>query len=474
MRALVLLHRWLGVVFSLFFAMWFATGIVMHFVPFPALTEAHRFAGLAPIDFARVAESPAAAVAASGIAGVTRVRLLQRSGAPIYIVSGPSALKALRATDLDDGAVRSDRLALAIAKDYAQRRQLNDADAAVAARVAYDQWTVAGDFDPHRPLYRVALHDSAGTELYVSLATGEVVLETTRRQRVWNYVGSVAHWIYPTALRRHAAVWTAIVWALSLAALIGAGAGALVGLLRIGGEDSRLLSPYRGWQAWHHLSGLACMIFVLTFMFSGWLSMDSGLLFSTGKQSGREAHIVSGTPDWRALSANQLAQLGQASEVEWFAFDGSIYRRERTGLSTQQLTLAVPPQPAASDQHYLTLAELDALAPRLATGCGAARVIGRDDNYAIASNVPDAPVFRVPCGTVWFDIDGASGALLQRLDPSRRLYRWLYDGLHTLDFPALNGHARLRTALIVTLCGCGFLFSLSGIVLALRRIRLTL
>ena len=39
-RALILLHRWLGVTFCLFFAMWFATGIVMHFMPFPALTEA--------------------------------------------------------------------------------------------------------------------------------------------------------------------------------------------------------------------------------------------------------------------------------------------------------------------------------------------------------------------------------------------------------------------------------------------------
>ena len=35
MRALILLHRWLGVAFCLLFAMWFATGIVMHFVPFP-------------------------------------------------------------------------------------------------------------------------------------------------------------------------------------------------------------------------------------------------------------------------------------------------------------------------------------------------------------------------------------------------------------------------------------------------------
>ena len=47
MRALVLIHRWLGVAFCLLFAMWFASGMVMHFVPFPSLEENERVAGLA-------------------------------------------------------------------------------------------------------------------------------------------------------------------------------------------------------------------------------------------------------------------------------------------------------------------------------------------------------------------------------------------------------------------------------------------
>ena len=56
---------------------------------------------------------------------------------------------------------------------------------------------------------------------------------TTRYERVWNYVGSVAHWIYPTALRRHQAVWSLLSGWLSLLALIGATAGAAIGALRI-------------------------------------------------------------------------------------------------------------------------------------------------------------------------------------------------------------------------------------------------
>ena len=39
MRLLAILHRWWGVTFCLLFAMWFVSGIVMHFVPFPARSE---------------------------------------------------------------------------------------------------------------------------------------------------------------------------------------------------------------------------------------------------------------------------------------------------------------------------------------------------------------------------------------------------------------------------------------------------
>jgi glutamate/tyrosine decarboxylase-like PLP-dependent enzyme len=86
--------------------------------------------------------------------------------------------------------------------------------------------------------------------------------------------------------------------------------------------------------------------------------------------------------------------------------------------------------------------------------------------------MPNAPVYRSVCGNVWFHVDAASGAILERLDPSRRAYRWLYSGLHTMDFPMLSAHPTLRAALIVILCGCGFVFSLTGVVIGWRRLRL--
>ena len=85
--------------------------------------------------------------------------------------------------------------------------------------------------------------------------------------------------------------------------------------------------------------------------------------------------------------------------------------------------------------------------------------------------MPDAPVYRSVCSQVWFHLDGANGAMLEKLDPSRRAYRWAYSALHTLDFPALSGRPLLRTVLIVTLCGFGLVFSLTTIVIGWRRLR---
>src|SRR3954465_3397239 len=125
MRPLVLLHRWLGIPLAALFAMWFASGIVMHVVPYPALTEAERLGGLAPPDLSGVAHGPAEAVAASGIGPGARVRLVQRAAGPVFLVSAASRLVALHASDLGDAAVRSAESALAIAVDHARRRGLD-------------------------------------------------------------------------------------------------------------------------------------------------------------------------------------------------------------------------------------------------------------------------------------------------------------------------------------------------------------
>jgi hypothetical protein len=453
--------------------MWFASGIVMHFVPFPSLTEAERFAGLAAVEHTQPIIAVADAVAASGITDATRVRLIRRSDGPVYVVSSPSRVRAFHASDGADASVEVPDAALAIARDYARQRGLDAANATLVARADYDQWSVPNGLDRHRPLFRVALGDAAGTDIYVSSRTGEVVLDTIRSERGWNWAGSVLHWIYPTVLRSNWALWDQVVSTLSLVALIAALLGAVLGIVRIRIRGSRILSPYRGWHALHHIIGLVSTVFVLTWIFSGWLSMDHGRLFSRGQLTPTEASVTNAMPDWRAAaSLDQQPLSPSVREVEWFAFNGSVFRRDRTGLNSQTLAKAGEP---ARDWTTAFLDEQDVLSltTRLAPGCGAASVVADSDDYPAQSIVPGAPVYRSRCGDLWFDIDGADGSVLQRLDASRRAYRWFYSALHTLDFPVLMAHPRLRDVLIVGLCALGLVFSVTGIVIGWRRLRAT-
>ena len=471
MRALIVLHRWLGVAFCLLFAMWFASGIVMHFVPYPAFTAADRLAGRAPLDLAAVGAGPAAALVAAHLDGVTRVRLLQWPDGPVYLVANGARSVALRAADLSQARIVSAEGALTVAKDYAARRHWDASAAAIAAIADADQWTLPGEYDHARPFYRIALGDAAGTELYVSAPTGEIALVTTRRQRAWNYAGSGAHWLYLTALRRHPAAWSRLVWWLSLLALVGASAGAVVGTLRLGGGGSGLASPYTGFKAAHHRLGVACMVFVLTWIFSGFLSMDDGLLFSTGRPSAAEAAAIAGAPDWSAVPGDEARHLDpQTVEAEWFAFGGRIWRRERDASDAQRLMLAGAAEAAMPPRAFISADTIDAVAPRLAQDCAPAVAVAKGDSYASLPSVAGAPVYRVVCGDDWYDIDASNGSLLEKLDSSRRAYRWLFGGLHKLDFPALAARPALRSTAVVGLCLLGFVFSLTGVVIAWRRI----
>jgi len=472
MRTLIFVHRWLGIPFCLFFALWFATGIVMHFVPFPERSEAERMAGLAAIDLSGVAHGPAEAILAGKLDGVRRVRLQQRSDGPVYLVSAVSGTAALRAADLSSAEVKTEPLSFKLAINHARLRGLDTENAAVGELADYDQWTVPNGFDRHRPLYRIALNDKAGTELYVSSKTGEVVLDTTRNERAWNYVGSVVHWIYPTILRQNWMAWNVTVWWISLLAILAALSGAIVGPLRFKIVRNRLVSRYRRWHAWHHWIGLICAIFVMTWIVSGWLSMDHGRLFPEGGLGESEADRIAGEPAWNELTSTVLASLPPVTrEVEWFAFGGRIYQRERTGINAQKLSVAasannVPPH------AFLEAGEVNAVFSRAVEGCTHTTIVKPDDDYPVASDVTDAPVYRSICGDVWYHLDGASGANLEKLDARRRTYRWLYRALHTLDFPVLVARPGLRTVVIVGLCAFGVAFSITGIVIGWRRLRI--
>jgi uncharacterized iron-regulated membrane protein len=68
-------------------------------------------------------------------------------------------------------------------------------------------------------------------------------------------------------------------------------------------------------------------------------------------------------------------------------------------------------------------------------------------------------------------LDPNTGALLQRADATSRWRRWLFSGLHRLDFAEWMRARPFRDVLMwLTLLG-GLALSLTGVYLSLRRVR---
>ena len=102
------------------------------------------------------------------------------------------------------------------------------------------------------------------------------------------------------------------------------------------------------------------------------------------------------------------------------------------------------------------------------------RAVPSDDAYQVLSNPLPSTARRIILGDrgrTWIQIDSATGGILSVTDSRSRAQRWWVSGLHDLDFPLLDRAGPLRQILVVLASAVGFAFGLTGIVLAVKRLR---
>jgi uncharacterized iron-regulated membrane protein len=466
LAGLVWAHRWSGVIACLLFAVWFATGAVMVFKPFPSLSAGVRAARSEMIDLTKVTVTPGEALAAAD--GATGLRLISRAGRPVYVVAMPDGPPQVIAADGGVGAAKitADE-ALLIAEAFEGR----------AARIAFgpvvdDQWTVHQAMDPLRPFYRVRFDD--GEDLYISARTGEAAQRTGRAERAWNYGGAVLHWIYMTPLRRHWAAWDQTVWWISLGCVFVAAAGVALGVIRSTQSLRRrgLWSPFRGWMQWHHLLGFCGGVLAFTWIVSGWLSMDHGRLFSTSdvpQQTVTQAAGLGIAPAATAFSVTDLDGLAGSSRIEFGAVAGQPLA---SGFGVQQAVLLQGPGGLVQADRIPGSVIAKAVQAAWPDTRATIAPSPADDFYRVAEELSDDAVLAVreDGSGLRLYIDPQRGALLAQVDRSRAAYAWWYYALHTFKLPAVTGTPGLWTVAISLPLLLGFGFSVTGVVIGWRRL----
>ncbi len=475
-------HRWLGIGGCLLFVMWFVSGVVMMYVGYPNLTDAERLAGLGPLRFSQATVSPKAALDAlppAARAQPPRRMVLEMQGGtdpqPVWrIVDAHGGRHTVSARDGRVPGPVDAAQAEAIARAFSGRP-----GARWAETLERDQWTVPQGLNPLRPLHRIELGDAAGTELYVSSRNGEVVRDTNRSERFWNWLGSVPHWIYFTPLRADPPLWHDVVVWLSAACIASAVTGIVIGILRVRLRRrfrSGSVTPYAGWMAWHHIAGLIGGFFVLTWIISGWLSMNPNGWFQRGPGDAAAMARYSGAGTspfpWPPASLPHGEGAAAPREAMLLWFDGRPLLQLRDAQARAWTVDAASGAPAS-----IAMDDIVRAASALRPGARVTEAVlqtREDFHWYVHHRERIVPVWRLQ-----FDdaarsrvyIDPASGQVAGSNDSNSRLRRWLFNAAHSLDFPWLVQYRPAWDVVMWLLSVVGAVASASGVVVGLRRLR---
>lgn len=468
-------HRWTGIVLCLLFAIWFISGVVMMYVPFPSFRAEERVARAAPIAWDQVRIRPDQALAVlSASRFPDEMRLEMTGDAPVYRMTDAKGHHAVSAaTGALIGPVDRDR-AMRIAT------AMTGTPAASAEPVDRDQWVVTRAYARIAPFWRVRIADTAGTDIYVTQAAGEIVQDTARQERFWNWLGAVPHWIYFEALRIHQEPWRQTVLWTSGIGIVGAVLGIWIGILRLRVRRryrSNAVTPYRGWMKWHHVTGLVGGLFLVTWVFSGWLSMSPFGGLERGDSSIATRYAGDAGARFAATDLASLARAAAgATELRFVHIGGrpvilAVDRDNRSkALDGGSAAPMIPSIAAIRAQAQRAVRN----GPLVETA-----LLTRHDIYWYATGDPrrdgrPLPVLRLRFADPqrsWLYVDPSTGMLLAQSNAGRRTYRWLFSALHSFDLPLLLEYRPLRDGLMILLSIAGLIISVSGVVVGWHYLR---
>jgi hypothetical protein len=487
-KVAILCHRWMGVAFCLLFAWWFISGMFMMYWDFPEINQADRLARAEVIDPSRIKISPFMAYATlKEERPPASAQLVMFAGRPAYrfgVEGGARGGQIL--VYADDGTRQepcSDQFALRVASAWTSQPE-NQAQ--VQEMTDVDQWTIQGQFRNLRPLLKYSWPN--GEQAYVSKRTCMVVQYTTRSSRIFAHLGAIPHWLYYTPLRKNGLLWSRIViWSSGLATV------AALLVLAVGismyspskrywfaGEPTSI--PYRGQKRLHMIFGLFFGILACTWAFSGMLSMDpfpvaTGGETARGNVVNRIATVFRGgrlqlrafemKPPQKALA--EVASQLRVKQLDFRSFLGDpIYLAIEDPQHTRIIPVDGPPVKQLDPTRIVQVAML-ASKP---VGLTEARVITEYDAYyqdrnrekplpVILARLDDKEQTR-------YYIDPRTVRVVGGYNSELWMSRWLYHGLHSLDFPWLYKHRPAWDILVLSLLAGGTALCVTSIILAWR------
>ena len=477
-RVVITIHRWIGIGVCVMVMTWFISGLVLAYVPFPKMSAAEKLKYLTPITWSLVHVTPAQGLAAVHQATYPKeMRLEMSAGRPVYRIESwdGSTLTAAADTGEPVSGVTADQ-ALAIV-----RTQLAAPQATIkAADVDSDQWTMTGYWNHQRPFHVIALNDAAGSEFHVSVHTGEVVLGTTRTQRMLNWVGAIPHWLYFESIRRytHTGLWAWLIYIVSGAAILVSISGLWIGISRMrlrSRYTNGSWTPFTGWMKWHHVTGIVGGVTLALWLISGFWTMYPGGILEQREIENSEYQRYAGssatTFPFGAL-ANFQASGVEASRATLRYVGGRAYAVLELVSAKPKVVDALTGAPALLSTAQLAQAARSMLPDSKVVST--TYLDHSDEYWHSAYFKKKLPVVRVVLDdrmATWFHIDPESGEVLGILDRIGRVDRWSVVAIHDVDLNWLLTRRPLWDFFLFAVTIPGILIALSTLVISYRRLQ---
>jgi len=479
-RSLIFVHRWLGVALCLLFLLWFPSGIGMMYFPMPDVSPVDRLERSPALIPSTVVLSPSEAASTLGVSP-TALRLGTFDGRPAYQTGGGRGGGLILYADTGKEQVEvSTEMVRRIASAWTGQPA---SSATVEEVTDVDQWTLQIPLGALSPVFKYTW--PSGEHVYVSQATGDVVQYTTRASRVGAYLGPIPHWFYFTPLRRHGLEWSRVVIWSSAIGTISALLGLVVGVWRYSPSKryrhagTPTSVPYRGQKRWHMVFGLVFGVATATYTFSGMLSMDPFPSLTDRPRSFRRgeqpniARALRGRVDSTAFDAKHprvaLEQLGNSpvKELELTSFEGDPVYLARLGNGDTRV-VPVRGEPMSGFDHERIVDVVSAAAQGRVT----TRLLDQYDRYYLdrtrALPLPVVLAQLTAGHETRYYIDPRTARVVRTYDSSNWVNRWLYNGLHSLNFPWLYNYRPLWDIVVIALMLGGTALGVTSLVLAWR------
>ena len=432
----------------------------------PHLQRMTRLERMPLLNPALIHISASDAAVRAGVQQPDEVKLLTIMGRPAYQF-GPAAPVTIFADTGERLEHLSTDEAIAIGSQFTQLPLTALSHAGVLTQP--DQWTLGQR--RALPLQKLVAADDLGTVIYVSEPVGEVAITTTRAARRLAWISAIPHWLYFAVLRRHDGLWTSTVLWLSGASCFTVLLGLLLAILQY-------RARYVGWMRWHYWLGVVFGAITLTWIFSGFLSMQAGRWAATDGVTPAVAEALSGGPIDLSQFPPPLADgawtaTGQwVRELEFSRIQGTPVYVAR-GPDRSAVIASTQPHESVGPVSVESVVRRITQASQLPAIGDTSLLSAYDAYYYDRDGVLPLPVLRVRFADsdgTWVYIDLQRSRIVAALSARARMERWLYHGLHSFDFPFLYYKRPLWDAVVIVLCAGGALLSATAVIIGFRRL----